>query len=148
MEQAEQLFTGAASADYVIKPILIFYGFSQACRAMAASSSALDYRTFRPRSHGLEVTAQPAELADQKLAPRPEASTSMLATLQTMLGFPPWSEPLTLGQLWSANPDLAEVPLPNCADPEALRIGINQIDSDPAIPRSRDPSPGSYKPAK
>jgi len=64
MEQAEQLFTGAASADYVIKPILIFYGFSQACRAMAVSSSALDYRTFRPRSHGLEVTAQPAELAD------------------------------------------------------------------------------------
>jgi hypothetical protein len=44
MEQTEQLFTGAASADYVIKPILIFYGFSQACRAMAASSSALDYR--------------------------------------------------------------------------------------------------------
>jgi hypothetical protein len=26
------------------------------------------------------------------------------------------------------------VPLPNCADREALRIGINQIDSDPAIP--------------
>ncbi|HEX6758634.1 MAG TPA: hypothetical protein VF086_09540 [Propionibacteriaceae bacterium] len=134
MEQAEQLFSGAASADYVIKPILIFYGFSQACRAMAASSSALDHETFRPRSHGLEVTAQPAVLADLKVAPRHEASTSMLATLQTMLGSTPWSEPLTLGQLWSANPDLAEVPLPDCAAPEALRIGINQISSDPAIP--------------
>jgi hypothetical protein len=125
MEQAEQLFSGAASADYMIKPILIFYGFSQACRAMAASSSALDHQTFRPRSHGLEVRAQPAELADLKLAPRLEAGTSMLATLQTMLGSPSWSEPLTLGQLWSANPDLAELPLPNSPYPVALQMTVN-----------------------
>ena len=58
MEQAEQLFSGAASADYVIKPILILYGFSQACRAMAASSSALDHQTFRyPSSAAILCTA-------------------------------------------------------------------------------------------
>ena len=31
---------------------------------------------------------------------------------------------MTLGQLWSANPDLAEVPLPDNPSPEALRVNI------------------------
>jgi hypothetical protein len=135
LEQAEQLFSGAASADYVIKPILIFYGFNQACRAIPASSSTLDHRTFRPRSHGMDVVAQPADLAGVKLAPRPSpTATSMLATLQTMLGSPPWSEPVTLGQLWSANPDLAEVPLPNNPYPVALHVTISVGGMEPSDP--------------
>jgi hypothetical protein len=57
---------------------------AKAEKSMAACSPALDHRAFQPHSHGLAVTAQPAELAGLKLTPRPEVGTSMLATLQTM----------------------------------------------------------------
>ena len=54
LEQAEQLFSGAASADYMIKPILVFYGFNQACRALAVCSTQLNDETFRPLGTGSE----------------------------------------------------------------------------------------------
>jgi hypothetical protein len=39
LEQAQQLFTAAASVDYASRPILVFYGLSQAGRAIAACST-------------------------------------------------------------------------------------------------------------
>jgi hypothetical protein len=130
LEQAEQLFSGAASADYMIKPILVFYGFNQACRALAACSTQLNDETFRPLGHGLSAPDTQGQLPDLKLTPaqpsrkRKRPQDSMLATLQAVLGSPSWSDSFTLGQLWSANPDLAKVPLPDNPYPEALRVNI------------------------
>jgi hypothetical protein len=138
LEQAEQLFSGAASADYMIKPILVFYGFNQACRAMAACCTQLNDQTFRPLGHGLSAPDTQGDLADLKLTPaqasRKRKQDSMLATLQAMLGSPSWSDPSTVGQIWSANPDLADVRLPSSRDPVAVWIGINATTHDPAVP--------------
>jgi hypothetical protein len=90
----------------------------------------LDDETFRPLGHGLSAPDTQGQLADRKLTPaqpsrkRKRPQDSMLATLQAVLGSPSWSEPVTLGQLWSANPDLAEVPLPDSPSPGALRVNI------------------------
>ena len=58
----------------------------------------------------------------------------MLATLQAMLGSASWSDPFTLGEVWSANPDLLGLHLPSSSYPEAVHVTIGAISNDPAIP--------------
>ena len=55
LEQAQQLFA-AASVDYASRPILVFYGLSQAGRAIAACAAAGGMNDWQLKGHGIEVS--------------------------------------------------------------------------------------------
>jgi hypothetical protein len=56
LEQAQQLFA-AASVDYASRPILVFYGLSQAGRAIAACSTTAGKNGWRLTGHGMPATS-------------------------------------------------------------------------------------------
>jgi hypothetical protein len=56
LEQAEQLFDAADIVGYASRPILLFYGLSQAGRAIAAASTAADNDTYMLVGHGIKVS--------------------------------------------------------------------------------------------
>ena len=70
LEQAQQLFA-AASVDYASRPILVFYGLSQAGRAIAACATAGGMSDWQLKGHGIKVSN-----LDQK----PGCLTSLLST--------------------------------------------------------------------
>ena len=125
LEQAEQLFRGAAAADYAVRPLLLFYGYSQAARALAASAPALDGSNFRSTAHGMGTRDLSYELAAVQLCPHMRPG-GLLTTLQLALGVRQWTEPFTLGQLWAAHPDLRSQRLPNLDAPEAVTVSISE----------------------
>lgn len=53
LEQSEQLFRAAAEVPTDSRPILLFYGLSQAGRALAAASTQLEDRHWSATNHGL-----------------------------------------------------------------------------------------------
>jgi hypothetical protein len=60
LEQAQQQYTAAAAVGYESRPLNLFYGLSQAGKALAAASPHLDqsqpdpaFKTWRTSSHGL-----------------------------------------------------------------------------------------------
>lgn len=74
LEQAQQQFTAAASVGYESRPLNLFYGLSQAGRAIAAASSRLgrsgrETETWMGKSHGLSFTAELAPGIDLLSAP-------------------------------------------------------------------------------
>jgi hypothetical protein len=131
LEQAEQLFQDAERVDFSVKPLLIFYGLSQACRAVIAASPRIakreDYHTY---GHGLEDTEiLGSEMARMIIKPTGSES-SMLGRLNSALDSKMWlrGTSMTLGQLWAAHPDLHKVPLPGTHEAPALQASINAVD--------------------
>ena len=55
LEQAQQLFA-AGAVDYTSRPILVFYGLSQAGRAIAACATAGGMNDRQLKGHGIEVS--------------------------------------------------------------------------------------------
>jgi len=55
LEQAEQQFRAAALIDFVSRALNLFYGLSQAGRAIAAASAALPNGGWRLNGHGLKL---------------------------------------------------------------------------------------------
>lgn len=110
LEQAEQLFRAGEAADPGIRPILLFYGLSQATRAIAAAShdASLDGGAWwLSGGHGLTARDDrlfPADLAEVRVAPKTKSGA--FQTLQTVLGSPHWTEEVAVGPLLAAIPGL------------------------------------------
>ena len=111
LEQAEQLFSAAEEIGYAARPILLFYGLSQAGRAIAAACKACT-SDWRLSGHGIAVKnlGQRASLDDVKVADQGSGSFTQLAPMLNSGTLP---DDATLGQIWSTIPDLADQPLPN-----------------------------------
>ena len=123
LEQSEQLFRGAAQADNAVRPLLVFYGMSQACRAIAASASCLD-ADWRITGHGLHAPGLDKKpLEAMRVRPDTRPRQSALATMQRVLGSPLWTKPLTFAEIWAANPALGSARLPGPVEAPALRFG-------------------------
>ncbi|MFD7451798.1 YaaC family protein [Kitasatospora sp. NPDC059827] len=128
LEQAEQLFTSAGEADYASRPLLLFYGLSQAGRAIAAAGKAPKGAGWELRSHGIHTVnlAEPLHSLHIVQTDQPDGSFTALSRL---LGSPPIpTDPngpgLTLGELWTTIPQAAERPLVNDA-PAPLAFFVN-----------------------
>lgn len=105
LEQLEQLFRGAARAGNAVRPLLVFYGMSQASRAVAASASYLG-GDWRITGHGLRTSGLNNKSLEEMQLRADLKGTSAFLTMQRVLGSPLWSQPLKFGQLWAANPVL------------------------------------------
>ena len=115
LEQAQQLFAAAASVDHASQPILLFYGLSQAGRAIAACSTAAGHNDWRLTGHGIEVPNldQRPELPDLAIANKRKGSFTQLAPLLHSGSLPAGA---SLGQIWLTIPDLANPLLGNVSN--------------------------------
>ena len=116
LEQAEQLFRAAEEIGYAARPILLFYGLSQAGRAIAAACNAC-MSDWRLSGHGITVRnitvnnlSRQSPLHDVKVADKGSGSFTQLAPMLNSGTLPNGA---TLGQIWSTIPGLADRPLPN-----------------------------------
>jgi YaaC-like Protein len=128
LEQAEQLFTAAAAVDYATRPILLFYGLSQAGRAVAAASTAAGEQEWKLAGHGIKATKLDQErLAHVQIRDAGKGAFTQLAPLLRSGSIPAGA---TLGEVWTAIPDLWRHPLSEATRPmPPLRLeGIRVFD--------------------
>jgi hypothetical protein len=108
LEQAEQFLRSAETAGYETKPVQVFYGLSQAGRAIAAASAHVGEAEYRPIGHGMRTL----DTRDQTDLWQVAVEISKAGTPQTVaqaLGSPIWPPKarLTLAQLWPLIPETA-----------------------------------------
>jgi YaaC-like protein len=110
LEQAEQLFTTAASAGHASRPISLFYGLSQAGRAIAAASTLAIGADWKLRGHGIEA-ANLDQRPDLPLLTVGDQGTGSFTQLAPLLKSGTLPEQTPLGKLWRVIPDLLTAPL-------------------------------------
>lgn len=115
LQQAEDLFVAAAEVGYASRPLLIFYGLSQAGRAIAAASWNANGDTWRLSGHGLHTPDLDVDLRDIPIY-RHGGSQTSFRRLAAILRSPDLPEEkstakVTFGDLWSTIPENAERPL-------------------------------------
>lgn len=139
LRQAEELAVATRAAGYAAKPLPSFYSLSQAGRALAAARAS---SAWEPRGHGLMVnTASSENVLDTNVEPRGSSQTSF-AIVASAIGSPTLAGPVTVAELWAANPDLRSVPLPlshQC--PRALELPIGTQTLGGTIPGEPEQDP-------
>jgi hypothetical protein len=108
LEQCEQLVRAAGAVGYASRPILLFYAWSQAGRAVAAVSVATGNEQYRLTGHGLHVADldQRPPLHRLTLIDKGNERKGAFTQLAAMLGSGSLPQGATLGQVWAAIPNL------------------------------------------
>jgi YaaC-like protein len=109
LEQAEQLFTAADGVDYASRPILLFYGLSQAGSAIAAASTLAGGSDYRLRGHG--ITTQNLDYRELHRITVIDDGVGSFTQLAPLLRSGSLQSGTPVGQLWAVIPDLREFPL-------------------------------------
>lgn len=135
LEQAEQMFRAAAEVGVATRPLLVFYGLSQAGRAIAAAAAHAPGDGWELEGHGIRCI--PATL--RGLLPRIEIQTDpagrkgSFARLSELLGSPLWPKPdsLTLGALWDSLPENRLSPLDDTGSARRTPLLVDHQFLDP-----------------
>ncbi|KWT61853.1 hypothetical protein ADL21_11245 [Streptomyces albus subsp. albus] len=110
LEQAEQLFRASAAVGPATRPLLLFYGLSQAGRAIAAAAASAE--EWELNGHGISQKGTlRADLPDIRVTSTAEA-TSSFVRLSEILHSPLWGgASLSLNALWDSLPENRLSPL-------------------------------------
>jgi hypothetical protein len=121
LEQAEQLFAAAASVTPATSPLLLFYGLSQAGRAVAAANTADEEWTLM--GHGLK-NGSLADVTADGLAHLTvwKDRRGAFVQLAHILDAAPLSQPVFLGDLWCLIPGAQRFPLPGMGSAVPLMV--------------------------
>lgn len=112
LEQAEQMFQAAATVGPATRPLQVFYGLSQAGRAVAAASSTSSGDTWRLSGHGIKSKAMNGEVPDVKLVTDPSGGSCSFVRLSELLNSPVWGKaPIPLNVLWDLLPENRHTPI-------------------------------------
>ena len=106
LEQAEQQFRAAASVSYESRALNLYYGLSQAGRAIAAGASTLTGNDWTLSGHGLRCSNLPdvaKDVATLSVRPHSGAQTSFQRLSQALQSPIP-----TIAELYSVWPNLIE----------------------------------------
>ncbi|MFD6769878.1 YaaC family protein [Micromonospora chalcea] len=114
LEQSEQLFSAARSVTPAASPLLLFYGLSQAGRAVAAAAAGRENADrWRLSGHGITNSnaagIQPSSLATLTVQNQGSGSFTQLADI---LGAASLPTPVAIGDIWCLLPESAYFPLP------------------------------------
>jgi hypothetical protein len=109
------LFTAAETVGYASRPIMLFYGLSQAGRAIAAASTAADNNNFRLVGHGIKAPSlnQRPPLHELTVIDEGTGSFTQLAPLLRSGTLP---DGAPLGQIWASIPGLLDQPLASTSE--------------------------------
>jgi hypothetical protein len=113
LRQAEELAKAADAADYAARPLPLFYALSQAGRAIAAAHLPGSGQ-LNGHGLGLSLGGRGEEMpAAEMRKPRGQRKNGAFQDVALAIGSHPLAGPARLGALWSANPDLRDVPVPD-----------------------------------
>ncbi|MGV9855548.1 YaaC family protein [Streptomyces sp. NPDC003442] len=111
LEQAEQLFMAAAGVGPASRPLLLFYGLSQAGRAIAACAP-VPLERFRLNGHGIVAACmdQP-DVGSVTVKDKGSAGAESFTQVAAMLGSRSLPEHTPIADVWSAILEVALWPL-------------------------------------
>ena len=123
LRQAEEFAEAAEVVTYATKPIQLFYALSQAGRALAAARSPHPWTL---RGHGLECRSEGANILRATVDPDSSTQAAAFQVVTAAARSPVFAGKAQIGALWSANPDLIDVPIrPELRQwPTALSYGL------------------------
>jgi hypothetical protein len=115
LEQAEQMFRAAATVGTATRPLLVFYGLSQAGRAIAAAASDTGSGdAWQLNGHGISSVGLNSRLPDIEVRTSNHGS---FVRLSELLDSPLWGKaPLLLNELWDLLPENEQWPLLDTGD--------------------------------
>lgn len=116
LEQAEQMFRAAAHVGPATRPLLTFYGLSQAGRAVAAAAKNVTSSDgWRLMGHGIHQVSRTLSgpLPEVRFFSNKPGHKGSFARLSELLGSPLWEESssLSLNELWDCIPENRLSPL-------------------------------------
>lgn len=131
LEQAEQMFRAAATVGVATRPLQVFYGLSQAGRAIAAAAAALVGDGWELAGHGIRCDPGTLRgpLPDIRLeAAKPGGKTSF-GRLSELLGSSLWAGPqqVTLSELWDDLPDNRLHPLRDPSESRTTPLYVDHL---------------------
>lgn len=111
LEQAEQFFRAADAVGYETKPVLLYYGLSQASQAILAARRSTRDEKEPATSHGIDcpTIAQNLSVTDLELC-NTTAALGSFSMLARTLGSPTLPGRVPLRQLWISLPEGVELP--------------------------------------
>jgi hypothetical protein len=102
LQQSEQLFQASNSVDYSARPLLLYYGLSQACLAILQASPRLTPEETSPKGHGMRLEISTAGIGT--VVPGSDA-LGELNLIMKALGSGGVGINTTIERLWSTLPD-------------------------------------------
>ncbi len=112
LEQAEQLFRSATAVGPATRPLILFYGLSQAGRAIAAAAQNAPGDAWRLEGHGISARNEYGPMPEVGLVTDRADNKGSFTRLSQILGSAVWEKnPVTLNKLWDMIPENAESPL-------------------------------------
>lgn len=140
LQQSEELFGAAAAVSEAAKPLPLFYGVSQAGRAIAAAHNRTS--GWKITSHGLVVRVEGDDLRSTVVTPRPDKNGSdAYSSVAHALESDALRGPVTLAQLWAAIPELLDHR--HLAHEATTALEITAAGGNPNILRALQPARGS-----
>ena len=125
LEQAQQLFSAAAGIEPAARPLALFYGLSQAGRALAAARGGNPW-TFRTHGIGEDTTNTPATtVAEFRIEPH-KSGTGAFNVVASALKSSSLPGPTRLGDLWNLIPDTWRFELPGSGPHRLLHIDFDR----------------------
>ncbi len=137
LEQAEQQFRAAASVDYDSRALNLYYGASQAGRALAATARVLGPDSWTLRGHGLKAHLGDVTTSVAVVGIEPDGKTNASFTRLSSVLQSPLPGLVTLGELWpSMYETTLHAPLGDTQHPplhvhlgERLSVGARGLDT-------------------
>jgi hypothetical protein len=113
LEQAQQMFRAAEIVGPQTRPLLVFYGLSQAGRAIAAAAVALTEESWNLVSHGIRSAGLDEAFADIEIRTDPPGGAGSFVRLSELLGSPVrGNDPVVrLEEVWDTLPVTVRYPL-------------------------------------
>lgn len=112
LEQTEQMFRAAAAVGPATRPLQVFYGLSQAGRAIAAAAWSLKGEDWRLVSHGIKTTGFDRPFPDIEIRTDPPNTQGSFVKVSEILDSPVWQmDPVRLEDVWDLLPPNLRYPL-------------------------------------
>ena len=127
LEQAEQMFRAAAGVGPATRPLLVFYGLSQAARAIAAAAST-DGEGWRLQGHGISCDSLHGPLADTRIRVDHPESKGSFVRVSKLLDSPLWDKSIlvTLNTMWDFLPENRFSPLHDSDDSRRTPLYVHR----------------------
>jgi hypothetical protein len=129
LEQAQQMFTAAASVGVATRPLLLFYGLSQGGRAIAAAAKHVHNNDYPLVGHGIKVNTSTLVGPIAKVQVYGDNTTAGSFTrLSKVLNSPTWdgTAPVSLGELWNTLPEGSVFPLERPVGAAPLPVSVEE----------------------
>lgn len=129
LEQAQQMFTAAASVGVATRPLLLFYGLSQGGRAIAAAAKHVHNNDYPLVGHGIKANKSTLDgPAAEVQVYGDNTNAGSFTRLSKILNSPTWDDTarVTVGELWNTLPEGSEFSLDPSIGAAPLPVGVDE----------------------